>query len=510
MKAMGVRVIANSWAPALCAVALAGCAVAPPAPPTFKRHTPAEIASYQLSQFSAPLASTDGAQQARAKALAGVASAAANLATASEDAIAQALRAVAFYDTEHDAGRRLLRATLTDASRPLPARPIDFQRAVLTAAHTFDAAGSAPLIAPLLEQLSTPRQFAIAAYTLRRADASVVQRQQLQDALARRTDRDDPRLLALARVLQEDASGQVPVRPPLVDLLAAPFKPGLPVVYSLQRRDRRHLGLALVRGPDGQFERAADGSLFHIPHLALALSGLPGTVTLGNTPQGLFTVVGTGTALNPWIGPTPFLESKIPTEATPDEFAHSPTGPAGPTSPTSPTSSVGPAGSPGSALPGGLAGSAEPAGRPGSAEPAGLAGSAEPAGITAWSLALYDSWLPASWRGYAPMQEAWLAGLAGRDEMLAHGTAVDPTPYRGQSYFPGTPTDGCLMAQEVWSPTGQLLRSDQLALARAFTRGGQDRGHLVVVELDDQPRAVTLQDVIDAVRAAELVTIDRH
>jgi len=338
----------------------------------------------------------------------------------------------------------------------LPARPIDFQRAVLTAAHTFDAAGSAPLIAPLLEQLSTPRQFAIAAYTLRRADASAVQRQHLQDALARRTDREDPRLLALARVLQEDASGVVPSSPPLVDLMAAPFTPGLPVLFSLQRRDRRHPGLALVRGADGRFERLADGSVFNVPHLALALSGLPGTVTLGNTPQGLFTVVGTGTAENPWIGPTPFLESKIPTEATPDEFAHGPTS------------------------------------------------------ITAWSLALYDSWLPVSWRGYAPMQEAWLAGLAGRSDMLAHGTAVDPTPYQGKSFFPGTPTDGCLMAQEIWSATGQLLRSDQLALARAFTRSGQDRGHLVVVELDDQARAVTLQDAIDTLRAAELLTIQRR
>ena len=101
------------------------------------------------------------------------------------------------------------------------------------------------------------------------------------------------------------------------------------------------------------------------------------------------------------------------------------------------------------------------------------------------------------------MKEAWLAGLAGRDEMLLHGTAVDPAPYRGQPYFPATPTDGCLMAQELWSADGRLLRSDQLALARAFTRSGVDRGYLVVVEIDDAMRAVVLADVLPALLAAE-------
>ena len=365
-----------------------------------------------------------------------------------EDTIAKALRAVAMYDTRPEAGRRILQAALSNAQQPLPQRNVDFQRAVLTAAFTLDAAGSAPLLAPMLEQFSTPRQFAIAAYTLRRADGSPAQRAQLRAALARRSDTDEPRLVALARALDSDDATAPAVRPPLADLLAAPLKPGLPVIYSVQRRDRRHIGLALVRDVDGRFVRDADGQPFHIPHLALALSGLPGTVTLGNTPQGLFTVVGAGTAENPWIGPTPFLESKVPVEAKVAEFSH---------------------------------------------------GSAD----GSWTEALYETWLPPSWRGYAPMKEAWLAGLAGRDEMLAHGTAMDPAPYRGRSYYPGTPTDGCLMAQETWSPEGRLLKSDQLALARAFTKSGVDRGYLVVVELDDQARAVTLDELMADIRSAE-------
>jgi hypothetical protein len=418
--------------------------------PSAKRHAPADIAGYELAQFSAPIASAEGARRAREAAMAQLVRAAAG--GADEATITEALRAVAFYDTEIDTGRRLLQAVLRDTAQPLPTRPAEFQRAVLTAAFALDANGTAPLIAPLLDQLATPRPFAIAAYTLRRADGSAAQRQRLRAALARRSDRDDPRLVALTRALDADdalaSTGPPTPRPPLADLLAATFKPGLPVIYSLQRRDRRQMGLAIVREADGRFARKPDGTLFAIPQLALALSGLPGTITLGNTPQGLFTVVGSGTADNVWIGPTPVLESKVPKEATASEFAHAP-----------------------------------------------VAGD--------WTEAMYTAWLPPSWRGYLPMQEAWLAGLAGRDEMWLHGNTADTAPYRQRAWFPGAPTDGCLMAQESWSPEGRLLSSDQLALARVFMRGGSDRGYLVVVEIDDSASPVTLNGVYADITAAE-------
>ena len=451
--------ISTAAATSMClALLLSGCAGWTPAdwklpgavPAAARRHSPADIAGYGLTRFSAPIASAEGAHQARAAAMALVARAAAG--GADDATVADALRAVAFYDTEVDTGRQVLQAVLIDPVRPLFTRSVDFQRAVLTAAFALDAASSAPAIEPMLERLATPREFAIAAYTLRRADSGAAQRERLRAALARRSDPGDPRLVALARALDADAAFAAgvlpPARPPLADLFAAPFKPGLPVVYSLQRHDRRQMGLAIVREADGRFARKPDGTLFAIPQLALALSGLPGTITLGNTPQGIFTVVGSGTAENAWIGPTPFLESKVPKEATPSEFAHEP-----------------------------------------------IAGD--------WTEARYTAWLPPSWRNHRPMQEAWLAGLAGRDEMLLHGNAVDTTPYRARPWFPGAPTDGCLMAQESWSPAGRLLSSDQLALARVFTRGGSDRGHLVVVEIDDGATPVTLTDVLAAIAAAE-------
>jgi hypothetical protein len=221
------------------------------------------------------------------------------------------------------------------------------------------------------------------------------------------------------------------------------------VVFSFQRPDRRRVGLAMVRGVDGRFVRNADGSYFNIAHLALALSNLPGTITNGNTPQGLFTIVGAGTATNPWIGPTPYLHSKIPKEATLAEYEH-----------------------------------------------ANVEGE--------WNEARYENFLPLSWRNYFPFKEAWLAGLAGRDDMLLHGTTINPEYYRNDPYYPGTPSAGCLVAMEYWSKEdGRLMHSDQLTLAKAFTAGGIDQGYLVVVELDDRATPVNLADVVADIIAAE-------
>ena len=409
--------------------------------------SPAGLQALQPAQLRSTLGTAQQAQARREQARAQLLAALPQALARPEDpavlqALAQGLESAAHYNMELERAQPALLAVLPTLDR----QPAALQRPLLTAAYSLYPEAARPALRPLLARLASPREFAIAAYALlgsgEAADRALVQAQ-LQQRLAQTPN--EPRLLALVQALQP-----TPARPPLAELFRA--RPGHVVVFSLQRPGRQQMGLALVRQADGRFVRRPDGGLFNIAQLALARSGLPGTLTLGNTPQGLFTIQGAGRAAsNVWIGATPYLHTKVPLEASVAEFEQR---------------------------------------APGSDEPA-------------WSEARYTALLPAAWRGYAPLREAWLAGRAGRDEMLMHGSTMDPQDYRGQPYFPGTPSAGCLVAMEYWGPDGALLHSDQLALLKAFTGSGQDRGYLLLLELDAAPTPVSLAEVIAAVREAE-------
>jgi hypothetical protein len=414
-----------------------------------KRHSASELQAYQAQNFSWPDASLTGAQtrlDLERKKLHEVFSPA--FANALEDALPAALNAVMLFNIEVKSAR----APLLNAIPNLPNKPVDYQRQILTAAYALFPAESAPLVSEIMPQLSTPREFSIAAYTVLKAqkDASEILKKMLSERFP--GDVNEPRLIALKQTLDRHGTSSPAISPPLKDLLIAPFKPGLPVIFSLQRTGRKNMGLALIRAADGHFVRDEQGHILAIAQLALALNGLPGTITNGNTPQGVFTIRGAGTATNPWIGPTPYLHSKLPIEASVAEFLHQ-----------------------------------EEQGQ-------------------VWNEATYQSLVPPSWR--LAMSEAWLAGLAGRNDILIHGTTVNPDNYRGASFFPGTPTAGCLATSEYWSPVdGQLIKSDQLNLAKAFSVGGLDSGYLVVAEIDTGLGQVTLEEVLQTVFEAEKIVI---
>lgn len=397
------------------ALSLVACAQAPE-----RRHAPAQLQAYRPADFRWQPSSEQGERSLRERELVQLRARLALPPGPARDAeLPRALAAVQLFNTERAAAQSLL----LEALPRLPRFDAEAQRALLAAAHALAPEAAAPLLALLLAEIGSPREFAAAAHVLLRADAAHAPavRRALASRLAAQPE--EPRLLAL----QQRLDG-LPPPASLRELLAAPLLPGHPVVFSLQRPDRRWRGLALVRGADGRFLREPDGRLFAIPQLALALSELPGSITLGNTPRGLFTVVGAGTASNPWIGPTPYLHAMLPLEAEPAQFFHG-------------------------RLP-----------------------------ETAWTQELYERLLPPAWR--PALREAWWAGRAGRSEILMHGTTVNPAYYAGSSFFPGTPSAGCLVADERWDPqSGRLLASDQLRLAQAFMRGGQERGFLVVAEL---------------------------
>lgn len=430
---------------ALLTLALAACAPLPPAqPPAEKRYSAAELLALRPADLAWPATSTEGERALREAVLADIRARLALPPGPERDAaLPRLFDLVAQYNAEIAAARPLLLETLPMLGQREP----EFQRALLTAAHTLYASDAAPLIWPLLPQLAASKPFAIAAYTLLQAEPGAAERLSALVPQQFPAWADDARLTALMRRLAPSAA----VPPPLPELLAAPLRPGFPLIVSLQRPGRQQMGLALVRGADGRFVRDATGQLFASPQLALARTGLPGTLTNGNTPQGLFTVVGAGTATNPNIGPTPYLHSKLPVEATPAEFEHADNAPA------------------------------------------------------AWSEAVYDSFLPESWRGVSPLKEAWLAGRAGRDELLVHGTVINPAYYAGTSYFPGTPQQGCMISSETWdAATGRLLASGQLTLAQTYAAAGTRAdlaGYLIVVELPGEG-VVTPAEALALVTAA--------
>ena len=396
----------------------------PPAPE--RRYLAAELLALRPGDFSWPATSTEGERALREAAVAEIqARTALPPGPEREAALPRLFDLVAQYNAGIEAARPLL----LEALPTLGTRDAETQRALLTAAHTLYPTESAPLLWPLLPQLGASKPFVIAAYTLLQADPQAADRLRTTVPVQFPAWREEARLTALMQRLDP-----APVlAPPLPELLAAPLRPGFAAIFSLQRPGRQDMGRVLVRSADGRFLRSATGELFTQPQLALARTGLPGTVTNGNTPQGVFTIVGAGTATNPNIGPTPYLHSKLPIEATPAEFEHADTAP------------------------------------------------------TEWSEAAYESFLPPSWRGHAPIKEAWLAGRAGRDDLLIHGTTINPAYYAGTRYFPGTPQQGCMVSNEDWdAATGRLLASRQLTLAQAYA-GAASRadlaGYLVVVEL---------------------------
>jgi hypothetical protein len=220
-------------------------------------------------------------------------------------------------------------------------------------------------------------------------------------------------------------------------------------VYSLQRWNRDYGGIAIVQEADGSFARDTSGRLITVRQLARSASNLPYFITNGNTPQGVFRITGIGRSSNTFIGPTPNLQMVMPFEWHWNVF-----------SPNDPDTS-------------------------------------NPASS-------YSRLLPEGWRSYAPIYESFRAGRAGRTEIIAHGTTIDPDYFYGKPYHPASPTLGCLCAPESWDPlTGRLQESDQWVLSRTFIRSGDSTGYLVVINLDDRQEAVSRSEAESIVAGYE-------
>ena len=120
-----------------------------------------------------------------------------------------------------------------------------------------------------------------------------------------------------------------------------------------------------------------------------------------------------------------------------------------------------------------------------------------------WDINMYKKLLPENFRNYNPMLQTYYAGKAGRTEIIAHGTTINPDYYKGMPYYPLTPTQGCLCTKEIWNEsTGRLLESDQQKLSNAIVKAGGPYGYAIVINIDDRPEPVTINDIIPFLKLA--------
>jgi hypothetical protein len=229
--------------------------------------------------------------------------------------------------------------------------------------------------------------------------------------------------------------------PGLQILFASQQKKGIKTIYSFQRWNRDYTGLAIIQEANGKFARDTAGRLIAVRQLARSGSNLPYFITNGNTPQGIFSIQGIDTSHNNFIGPTPNLQMIMPFESKWEYYFQQ------------------------------------------AADSSNLQKS-------------YTELLPEAWHSYNPMQEAFIAGKAGRTEIIAHGTTIDPEYFYGQTFYPISPTLGCLCAEELWNAnTGKLALSEQLKLVNTFLRSPGSRGYLMVINLDNQQKSMSEKEL---------------
>ncbi len=227
------------------------------------------------------------------------------------------------------------------------------------------------------------------------------------------------------------------------------FLPGNVVLISFQRKNRDYPGMVLVRDTAGNFITDDSGKPFAITQLARSVSNLPFYLTNGNTPQGIFRMFGFDVSKSKAIGPTTNIQLTMPAETSPQFFLKD----------SSLTDTV-------------------------------------------WTEFLYKKLLPESLKNFLPLLQTYYASKAGRTEIIAHGTTVDPSYYNGATYYPYTPTQGCLCTKEIWSDIdGKRSVSDQQLLVDAVKKAGGANGYCVVIEIDDQQKPVSIEDILPYIKA---------
>lgn len=329
-----------------------------------------------------------------------------------------------------------------------------FQRSLLELVYSNYPSQFKEAVYPLAGKTTSAKVFAMAASYIVHADAAQLGPLYLI-GLSRfpvlRTTDSAKTSQAILRTLEDIAKLQ-PEKISAKQLeifFSASFLQGNTVLYSIQRKNRNYPGIAIIRDRTGKFVTDSLGDIFSVPQLARSITNLPGYLTNGNTPQGIFRMNGFAVSRSAAIGPTENIQLMMPFETSPQFFLKD--------------SSI---------------------------------------TDTTWNTDLYERLLPDALKKYHPLLGTYTASACGRTEIIAHGTTVDLNYYKGQPYYPHTPTQGCLCTKEIWSgENGQRMVSDQQKLVNALKKAGGANGYCVVIEIDDQQKPVSMEDLLPYIKA---------
>jgi len=339
----------------------------------------------------------------------------------------------------------LVDAKIHKAFEEVETRSVDFQKALLQVAYTNYPGIFFQQVKKLLNSTDDPKVFALCAEYLLQQKKDPLLINAITKLIETKFGEQgiiDPVLYMLqVHISEQKTNGTFLSKKLLKELFSSKFLPGQTIAYSIQRKNRDYPGLMIVRRYDGKFITDSNGIIFNIPQLARSITNLPFYLRNGNTPQGIFLMHGFGVSMSNFIGPTANIQLSMPVEENIKAFMRD--------------SSI---------------------------------------TDTTWNIDYYKKLIPADLQNYLPLFYSYYAGLAGRTEIIAHGTTIDPAIYLKQPYYPLTPTSGCLCTKEIWN--GKRLESDQQKLVNALLKAGGANGYCVVIELDDAQSAVTLKDIL--------------
>ncbi len=295
-----------------------------------------------------------------------------------------------------------------------------------------------------------PKTYAMAAVHIFRAFPDGLSRNYIVSG-AKRIKTDEKGGLLLAALLDYIAYKEEVSLPAISDLFAHQQAHGFKMIYAFHRKNRNYPGIAIVQNADGSFVRDSTGEVACLIQLARSASNLPYFITNGSSPQGLYSIRGTAVSGNVFIGPTPNLQTAMPYEVPLPEFIHY-----------------------------------------------------YPIVQNAGPERVYRSYFPEAWQNWQGLLESFTAGKIGRSEIIVHGSTIDPEWFAGKSFYPLSPTLGCLNGLELWNKqTGRLDRSDQLALVNAFMASSGKNGFMVVINVDDEAAPVTVEMVRNWVKGLQ-------